>query len=207
MYAGWRGGHGGAQAACRASGLILGRGCWRACQRSHCVCRPSQCSGVVPSHAERRSAILAVMPALPFSRLESVTRLICRACAACVTLTSGGSHSRNTSPGCGGLCILLMFVPLMVVLIIDEDRIGAVERGRQAPIAVHPDHPVPGKIALQRMQSPGRRMHVLRAARLIQRTGRDAQPGRVMRLDSAFAAFGEKRCRTFVPKGFDRGGL
>lgn len=48
-------------------------------------------------------------PALPFSTLERVTRDTCNAFAAPVTVMSSGIHSRNTSPGCAGLCILLMF--------------------------------------------------------------------------------------------------
>ena len=95
-------------AANLSSGLILGLGCCSACHKSHCVCIPSQTSGVVLSHAERRKAIPAVTPAFPFSTLESVTRDTCNAFAALVIVISSGIHSRNTSPGCAGLCILLI---------------------------------------------------------------------------------------------------
>jgi hypothetical protein len=46
------------------------------------VCIPSHTSGDVFSHAERRKAIETVIPALPFSTLESVTREISKACVS-----------------------------------------------------------------------------------------------------------------------------
>jgi len=99
-------------AASRSSGLIVGFGCCSACHKSHCVCMPNQTSGDVLNQVERRKAIPAVTPALPLSTLESVTREICKAFAASVTVIPSGSHSRRTSPGCAGLCILLIaFAP------------------------------------------------------------------------------------------------
>ncbi len=69
----------------------------------------------MPSHAERRKAIPAVTPALPFSTLDSVTRDAFNAFAALVIVMSSGIHSSNTSPGCAGLCILLMVRALSVM--------------------------------------------------------------------------------------------
>ena len=110
-------------AASLSSGLIFGLGCCPACQRSNCVCIPIQTSGDVPSHAERRKALCAVIPPSPFNTLESVTRETCNSFAALVTVIPSGNHSRNTSSGCGGLCILLMVRALSVMLCPIPQRI------------------------------------------------------------------------------------
>ncbi len=61
----------------------------------------------MPSQADKRNAMPAVTPVLPFSALDKVTRDSFKFVAACVAVMVSGIHSRNTSPGCAGLCILL----------------------------------------------------------------------------------------------------
>jgi hypothetical protein len=62
----------------------------------------NQTSGVVPSHADKRMAIEAVMLVLPFSSLERETREICNSFAACVTVinTLRLSLYDETQPWC-----------------------------------------------------------------------------------------------------------
>jgi hypothetical protein len=55
-------------------------------------------------------------------------------------------------PGWGGLYILVMVVPSMVVLIIDQFGIVTVETECQSPVAIDPDGPVTRKASGQFMQ-------------------------------------------------------
>lgn len=191
-----------AHATFRDSGVMLGRGCCCACHRSQPVCIPSQKSGVVPSHADKRSAMLAVMFALPCSRLESVTRLTLSALAACVTGIASGIHSRNTSPGCAGLCIF-MSDPLVIVLVIDQFGILADKSEGQTPISIEPHRPVLAQVISQRMKSPIGGAHVLRSLGVIQCGEQDAQLTGVMGLDACLTTGQIKRLKTLVPKASD----
>src|SRR5579871_4385302 len=69
---------------------------------------------------EGRTAISGLMPARPFRMLDKVLRLTPSDFAASVMVIFRGSkHSvLSTSPGCGGLCIFI--VTLVVVLIVSR---------------------------------------------------------------------------------------
>src|SRR6266850_6904245 len=75
-----------------------------ACHRSYWACMPIQSSGLVPRASERRKAISAEIPALPFRMRESATRVIPKCLAAAVTGTLP-KYSLSTFPGWGGLNI------------------------------------------------------------------------------------------------------
>src|SRR5579883_1271312 len=73
----------------------------------------------------------ALTPAEPLSTRDSATRVTPSRLAASVTLISE-SHSRRTSPGCGGLCISVMVVSSsVIVLIIDEHGVLAFKCKRE----------------------------------------------------------------------------
>jgi len=64
-----------------------------------------------PNAADRRIAISALMAARPLITRESATRETPSLRAKSLTLSSARTVSRRTSPGCGGLCILLIGPP------------------------------------------------------------------------------------------------
>lgn len=55
-------------------------------------------------------AISALMFVFAFNILDKLTREILSAFAALVIVIFSGIHSRNTWPGCGGLCMLLIIL-------------------------------------------------------------------------------------------------
>src|ERR1019366_5095440 len=81
-----------------------------ATQRSYCDCMPAQSSGDVPKASANRNARSAETPARPFSTRDRVTRETPR-CSAAVETADLPRYSRSTSPGCGGLNILIMTLP------------------------------------------------------------------------------------------------
>jgi len=101
------------------SGSISGRVLRKDCHRSHFIWFASHDSGVVPVSIPTLMAISAVMEACPFKRRERCGREIPRRAATSPMLNSGGRNSRNTSPGCAGLCMRVIFLLLMIVLVVD----------------------------------------------------------------------------------------
>src|SRR6185295_19836930 len=95
----------------------------------------NQDSAVPPSAAASRSAISALTAARPLATRDSATRDTPRRCANSVTLISASTVSRSTSPGCGGLFILLICNPSVVVHVIHQHGVFAIERKDQAPVA------------------------------------------------------------------------
>src|SRR4029078_5775984 len=75
------------------------------CARSYSICMPSHTSGLDPNALERRNAISAELPPLPFTKLFSAWRVTPRRFAVSVTVNPNGSrHSWGTnSPGWGGV--------------------------------------------------------------------------------------------------------
>src|ERR1035437_763565 len=102
------------------------------------------------------------MPALPLSTRESVARETCKCLAAAVTSMSP-KNSRSTLPGCGGLCMRAILFLLVVVPIVNENHVLALEGEGQAPVAVHLHSPMILQIAAQRVQLPSRSIHVVRS--------------------------------------------
>ncbi len=101
---------------------------------------------------DSRTAISGLIPARQLRIDESVLRLTPRALAASVTDMPRGSKqsSRRTSPGCGGLCIRR--VMSVIVLVVDQDSIFAVEGKRDSPVATDGHGPTPFQLALELMQ-------------------------------------------------------
>ena len=111
-----------------------------------------QNSGEVRNAAASRNAMLAEIPALPFNRRDRVTRVTRRCLAASETATPP-RYSRKMRPGWGGLCILIAD-SLVIVPIVHENSILAIESKGQSPIATDTHGPMTGEIASQSMQFP-----------------------------------------------------
>ena len=101
-------------------GLYAASRCTRAidlfltCQRSYCICSPSQRSALVSNAFDKRMDISALTPALRLRTAESVWRVTPRRFATSTRVSVSGKYSRNTSPGCGGLCILLIVTSVVI---------------------------------------------------------------------------------------------
>jgi hypothetical protein len=131
-----------------------------ACQRSYWDCIFIQNSGEVRNAAANRNAMLAEIPALPFNRRDRVTRVTRRCLAASETATPP-RYSRKMRPGWGGLCILIAG-SLVIVPIVHENSILAIECKGQSPISADTHGPMTGEIASQGMQLPAWGVHVRR---------------------------------------------
>lgn len=85
--------------------------------RSYCICWFSQLSEVVSKAIDRRIAISGLTLACPFNTLDRVLRLTPSAFAASVTDNSKGSihNSLMISPGCGGLCINIVYFSALAI--------------------------------------------------------------------------------------------
>lgn len=154
------------------------------CQRSYWVCMPSHSSGVVPRASDNLRAISGEIPAAPFSTRERATRVTLRWLAASVT-DSAPRYSRKTLPGCGGLCIRIIETSV-IVPIIDQNRIFALECECQSPVTAHVNRPVSFQVACQRVQSPARRIHIGRGFRIVQCKELFSQAIGMFRLNAAF---------------------
>jgi hypothetical protein len=79
-------------------------------QRSYSICWAIQLWGVVSKAIESRRAISGDMPVWPFKSSDSAFRLTPSALAAPEIDRPSGfrQSSRIISPGCGGLCIILL---------------------------------------------------------------------------------------------------
>nr|DAJ20041.1 MAG TPA: hypothetical protein [Siphoviridae sp. ctmtD6] len=85
------------------------------------------------------------MPALPLRMRDKAARVMPKRCAASVTLVSA-RYSRNTAPGCGGLCIFIL-VSLVIVLVINNFGIAVFKLECEPPVAVYGNAPMVLQIA------------------------------------------------------------
>jgi hypothetical protein len=92
---------------------------------------------------------------------------------------------------------------LVVILVVNEDHILALEFEGQAPIAVHLDGPVLFQIAAQKMQSPSGGVHVLCGLCSIQLKQLDRQLGGMGGLDSSFASSGKESFNAAMAEALD----
>lgn len=161
-----------------------------------------------PSQASRRLAISADIPDCPWIRRDNVSRATPNCFAASVTDRSkaGGMSSRIDSPGCGLLCIRPMIPGLsVVVLIVDENGIFALELERQSPASAHLYSPMTFLLAFQSMELPTRLVHVLGAPCNIQSLKLTCQPCSVHRLNTRLGPFQEEAYNAVVAATPDHG--
>jgi hypothetical protein len=151
-------------------------------------------------------AISGEMPDRPFRMAERVLRLTPRAAAASVTVKpSGRKHSsRNTSPGWGGLCILM--VTSVVVLVVHTFNIRSDKCKGDAPIPA--DGHGPGSLprTSELMQVQAGEAHITRRRSHAQAAQNQPQPLGVFRLNPGLAAGREESFKALVPEGRDRHG-
>lgn len=164
-----------------------------------------QLPGVVPKAFDSRKSMSALTAAEPFNTRDNATRVTPNRFAASVTVISV-SHSRSTSPGCGGLCMVAMMFALVIVLIVHKYRVAILEGEGQAPVAADPYSPMVGKPAVQRVQLPTGRGHVARGARCVQTCQLQAQARGVFGLYARSLASAEKGFDAFMPEGSDHAG-
>jgi len=165
---------------------IFLRGLLDACHKSYWACIPVHSSGVVPRASDSRSAISAEIPALPFNRRDSATRVTRRCLAASVTDT-GPRYSRNTLPGWGGLCMRMVNTSV-IVPIIHQHGVFTVKREGQTPVAANIHRPMSFQITVQSMQPPARRIHIVRGFGVVQRKKLFSKSFCVLRLDARLRA-------------------
>src|SRR5579859_829412 len=88
---------------------------------------------------------------------------------------------------------------LVVILVIYEYGIFALERKREPPISAHSHRPVPLQIALERVQGVAGRIHVGRTVGRIQSGEEPSEPIRVFRLNASLRAGFGKVLEALVP--------
>ena len=88
----------------------------------------------------------------------------------------------------------------VVVSIVHTHGISTLEGECQAPVAADIYRPMPLKLAEQGVQSPARRVHVLRRLRIIQRKKLLPQPLGMVRLDFRLRSSPEELLDTLVPE-------
>jgi len=86
---------------------------------------------------------------------------------------------------------------LVIILAVNKHCVFAHEQKRQPPIAAHVHRPVSGEISFQRMQIVARRVHILGAARHVQR-GQPSQSRSMFWLDARLAASLGKSSQSLV---------
>ena len=140
---------------------------------------PIHNSADVPRASESRKAISAEIPALPFKMRDKAARVTPRWSAAEVTETSP-RYSRSTEPGCGGLYIITS----MIVLIVDQDRVGSLKRESQPPVTTYIDRPMTGEIAVKLVKSPAGSVHIFGTNRIIKSKQLNTQLLSMLRLNA-----------------------
>src|SRR5208283_473985 len=126
-----------------------------------------------------RSMVTAVRP-LRMREIVARATPICSASSVAVLLPR---NSFSSSPGLAGLCIMVMVIaPLVVILIVHEDRVFTLKGEGQPPVAADADGPVSFEVSLQRMPVPAIPVHIQRRRCQIQGSELDAQSGFVLRL-------------------------
>jgi len=91
----------------------------------------------------------------------------------------------------------------MVVLVVNENRVLALECKCQAPITVHLHGPVVFESSAQWVQSPSRSIHVGSRFGSIQLKELDREPAGMGRLNPCFASGREESFNTGVPEALD----
>lgn len=96
-----------------------------------------------------------------------------------------------------------MSVLLVIILIVNENRVLAFKSECQAPIAVHLHRPMVFQIAAQGVQFPSRSVHVPCRPGAIQLKELNRQFGGMGRLNSSFASGQEESFDAGVPEALN----
>src|SRR5476649_1983437 len=196
------------QAASRRCGdLIFGIPDFLACHKSYASCCASHISArppcSTPSHASRRSAICGEMGVRSLNTRDKVLRDTpsCSAAPVMLIASAGSTSSRSVAPGCGGLC--MVFMPLMIVLIIDQDRMFFFKPKRQTPVSADGDCMMVYQFSGKRMQFPAVDIHVVDHPGIIQSRQLPRQFSGMARLYSCLASCFKERLQAFMAECLD----
>jgi hypothetical protein len=91
----------------------------------------------------------------------------------------------------------------MVILIIDQNRVLAIEHECHAPIAVDRPRPMAFERAVQWMKLPAGSVHVFRRSCIIQREKLLPEPFGMARLNLRLRPGAKELLDTFVPEALD----
>src|SRR5690606_19921762 len=103
-------------------------------------------------------AISGEIAARPLSTRDRAARVTPSCAAASVTVRprAGRTSSRSVSPGCGGLNIVVMVLPSVIVLVIHQNRVAVIKAERQTPVAIHENRVMAGQTMRVKAQLTGR---------------------------------------------------
>jgi len=87
---------------------------------------------------------------------------------------------------------------LVVVLIINQLGISTLKGEGHTPVSIHRHRVMPGKVASQRVNSPARRVHIIRAFCTVQHGQHYAQLSGMVRLYACLASLSEECLKPFV---------
>ena|SRR5580658_2270851 len=105
-----------------------------------------------------------------------------------------------------GVCWIedhFLFLPLVVIQVIDQNHVGFLECKRNSPIAAHRNGPVIPERSMQRMEAVPWRIHVAWPGRRIQRSKKKPQARRVFRPNACLGTGLSKPPKTFVTVALD----
>ena len=148
----------------------------------------SQLSGDLPSALESRKAISGLTPLRPLSNLPRVEAATSNLSDNSLPVIPFGIRytSETNSPGCGGLCMLV------IVFIIQNKNVSSREFKCEAPISVDRDRPATIRGAPQWVQAKARNVHISDDGRSIKCCQLHAKSSNVRRLNPC--------CRTAFKK-------
>ena len=93
----------------------------------------------------------------------------------------------------------------MVVLVVEQDHVLAIESERQAPVAAHPERLVPGEIAGESVQVPTGHVQVTRLTGSVESAEHSREPFPVTCLDTRFRSGFEEPLQSLVTEAPDYG--
>ncbi len=91
----------------------------------------------------------------------------------------------------------------MIVQVVDEFRICAIEAENDAPVGGDGDRILSCEIPSQPMEPPARRVHVLWLLRIVQRGQQDPKLRGMLRLNPSFGTLAKEDLKTLVPEALD----
>ena len=171
----------------------------RACQRSYLACMASQLSGVRPSAFDSRRAISGLTPLRPLSRRANVEAATFSFSDNSRPLTPCGSRYTPliNSPGCGGLCMLV------IVFIIKYVCVTVFKFKRKSPVAINGNRPATSFRPTKGVQTKPRNVHIAYDGRSIQRRQLKAQSFCMRRLNAGSGATLVEFSQALVPERFN----
>src|SRR5579864_4297320 len=92
---------------------------------------------------------------------------------------------------------------LVIILIVDENRVLTFKLERQAPVSADADRPVVFEFSGQRVELPSRGVHVPRPPSIVRGKQLQAQFAGMLRLNSSLRSGAEEFLHPAMPEAFD----